>query len=102
MSRTIQCYTALCNSFQLHLYLYNNKMSAIAIKCQQRTRHITPLEAQVLAWDKHKHVRGLNLFMGMYGYIFGLCNMSKYILVNWWFHNVERQIVHVNSKFSNT
>lgn len=47
-------------------------------------------------------MRGLNLFMGMYGYIFGLCNMSKYILVNWWFHNVERQIVHVNSKFSNT
>jgi hypothetical protein len=54
MSRTIQCYTALCNSFQLHLYLYNNKMSAIAIKCRQFS--LTVNDNGLKSNDQHYHI----------------------------------------------
>jgi hypothetical protein len=55
MSRTIQCYTALCNSFQLHLYLYNNKMSAIAIKCRQFS--LTVNDNGLKSNDQHYHIQ---------------------------------------------
>lgn len=54
-NRTIQCNTTLYNSFQLHLYLYNNKMSAIGIKCPQFS--CTVNDNGVKSNDQHYHIQ---------------------------------------------
>ena len=54
----------LRNGQQFHAYKKrNNHLPSQIIKHKKRPRHMT-LEIQVLAWDRHKHLAGLNWLMG--------------------------------------